>query len=295
MKKIAYIILNYQTYWETISCIESIIENIGIDNLRGNRQYVIVVDNGSTNESAIEISRKYNKENWFKLIENRENLGFARGNNLGFEYAKYDLEVDFIILINSDIIFNDYKFVEKLNDAYEQKEFAVAGPRVCIPNGEVLNPCQSLILTLEDVKKRIEELKKNILICNLRLEIFYIGYHHLFNKEKRNTNDCESKLLNLSKGEQLHGCFLIFSPKYICKFDGIYDETFLYGEEILLRLRCIRSKLDMYYLSEISAIHNESRTEKYIGGNLNRRHKRRYINSLNSMKCIYDYMNSDKV
>ena len=37
---------------------------------------------------------------------------------------------------------------------------------------------------------------------------------------------------------QLHGAFLIFSENYINTFNGLYNKTFLYMEEDILRLRC---------------------------------------------------------
>ena len=46
----------------------------------------------------------------------------------------------------------------------------------------------------------------------------------------------------------------------------------------------------MWFLSDLKAIHNESQTEKFIGGNVNVRHRRRYINMLHSMKVIRDYV-----
>ena len=53
------------------------------------------------------------------FIESGENLGFAKGNNIGFHYAKYELHSDIIILANNDLIFEQVDFmdqIEKVND-----------------------------------------------------------------------------------------------------------------------------------------------------------------------------------
>ena len=93
----------------------------------------------------------------------------------------------------------------------------------------------------------------------------------------------------------IHGCFLIFSKHYIDVFDGLYDKTFLYGEEILLKLRCERAGMKMWFLSDLKALHNESQTEKYIGGKVNEKHRRRYINVLNSMVLVKEYIEDENI
>ena len=108
--------------------------------------------------------------------------------------------------------------------------------------------------------------------------------------DKKIAEDLPDKTFELDEKYSLHGCFLIFSKGYIDEFNGLYDKTFLYGEEILLKLRCERSGLKMWFLSDLKAVHNESQTEKFIGGGVNIRHRRRYNNILNSMYIIKDYI-----
>ena len=301
--KIVFIILNYKTYWETQNCVQSIYDTIGENFIADKTHEVVIVDNGSDNGSYEILEKLYNKIDGIHIIKSEKNLGFAKGNNIGFKYAKENLNPQFITMINSDIIFNDTGFCQKLYYAYEQCAFAVAGPNVFNPSGENLNPGYSTIRGLSEVELTIEELKKKINLCKLNLEIPYIFFSKIkgaFQRNKSQKDNTKSiascfEKLDTNDSYVLHGCFLIFSNDYISLFDGLYDKTFLYFEETLLRLRCKRAGLSMYYLSEISALHNESRTEKHLNVNLKKRHILRYTNSINSLNIVREYLLDENV
>ena len=80
----------------------------------------------------------------------------------------------------------------------------------------------------------------------------------------------------------LHGCCIIFSPKYFEQYDGFYPNTYWYGEEIILSYLCNRKKLLVKYIDETSIIHNESKGTKFEYNNLIKRHLFYYTNLLKS-------------
>ena len=57
----------------------------------------------------------------FILLE--DNLGFAKGNNVGFQFAKHQLNANIIILSNNDIIYYQEDFIELLIKNYEEVGF----------------------------------------------------------------------------------------------------------------------------------------------------------------------------
>ncbi|MFA6254798.1 MAG: glycosyltransferase family 2 protein [Patescibacteria group bacterium] len=61
---------------------------------------ILVIDNASTDASV-----QYLKNNWadIKLIENKENSGFAAGNNIGLQYG-IDNGFDYVYLLNQDTV-----------------------------------------------------------------------------------------------------------------------------------------------------------------------------------------------
>jgi GT2 family glycosyltransferase len=82
---------------------------------------VIVVDNGSTDGSSELIHSRYP---WIKLIETGENLGFARGNNVGIRVSSGDI----VVLLNNDTVPSP-AFIERIVGPIEKNPSigAVAG------------------------------------------------------------------------------------------------------------------------------------------------------------------------
>ena len=88
--KLAFVILNYNTYEETTACIHSINDKIDTQDYR-----IIVVDNASTDNSLERLKETFSCQSGaevpvekIELLCNKENLGFARGNNTGIRYAR---------------------------------------------------------------------------------------------------------------------------------------------------------------------------------------------------------------
>lgn len=296
----AFLILNYETYWESISCVKSIFATIGKEKVDSGICPIIIVDNGSKNDSLPKLKLEYKKEEYIYIVSSRTNLGFAQGNNIGFKFIKDNFDANFICMINSDILMTDNDFLDKLIADYESTNFDVAGPNVVSPNSSCLNPQHSILLDINAADKLIRELSFRLKLCDLHLEPIYaalVRVKNIIAKKDYNTfGEGTTRQLDYKIGDQIHGCFIIFSERYIQKFDGLYNETFLYCEEALLRLRCQRAEMEMWYLSDISALHNESRTEKFIGGCINERHRKRFNNTLNSVKIVKKYISySDKL
>ncbi|HFI0597861.1 TPA: glycosyltransferase family 2 protein, partial [Streptococcus suis] len=81
--KIVFVILHYNNLKDTINCIDSIAKYCNNKNVE-----VVVVDNGSKIESITEIKENYDKDSFMHFILLEDNLGFAKGNNVGFQFAK---------------------------------------------------------------------------------------------------------------------------------------------------------------------------------------------------------------
>lgn len=89
---VSIIIVNYNTCALTLQCLQSIYKEVC-----GISFEVIVVDNASKDDSVVQIREKYPA---VILIENEENQGFGRANNLGVKYAKGT----YLFFLNSDTI-----------------------------------------------------------------------------------------------------------------------------------------------------------------------------------------------
>lgn len=95
MDPLVYIILlNWNGWRDTIDCLNSI-KKSDYQNYQ-----IIVVDNGSTDDSVLQL-RLFDPN--LIILESGNNLGFAGGNNIGIRYALQN-NADYIWLLNNDTI-----------------------------------------------------------------------------------------------------------------------------------------------------------------------------------------------
>lgn len=90
------IVLNWNRYEHTQRCLESLVACSYTD------LKVVVVDNASADDSGHRIAANFPQ---FLHIQNRENVGFARGCNVGIREALTDPQCAYVLLINNDAIF----------------------------------------------------------------------------------------------------------------------------------------------------------------------------------------------
>ena len=251
-----FLILNYNN----TNLINNLIKNI---DEKISEKIIVIVDNGSD-------VNKYNMLNQLKredifIIRSEKNLGFGKGNNVGYKYILDNFtNINNIHCINSDIeIINDDFF--NIINKYENDYF-VLGPNV-LTNGFKSSPLyiRNNLTLLNDIKKE----KKIMLNKKLKHQMlskfkkFYdqkIDYtKHLINQD----NGMED--INLKENEYyvLNGCYLIFTKKYINKFNYLFDEnTFLYYEEDFLFKRLYDNKCSVKYIKEITINHLEGGSTK---------------------------------
>jgi GT2 family glycosyltransferase len=86
------VVLNWNRWPDTAACLAS------LQRLHYEHYKVVVVDNGSTNDSTARLRNDYP---WITLIETGRNLGFAGGCNAGIRRALSD-GADFVWLLNND-------------------------------------------------------------------------------------------------------------------------------------------------------------------------------------------------
>ena len=53
-----------------------------------------------------------------------KNLGFARGNNVAYQYSKFKYKPDFIVIMNNDVEIETNNFEEKVSEIYEREKIS---------------------------------------------------------------------------------------------------------------------------------------------------------------------------
>lgn len=248
MRKFAFILLHYNNIGDTIECVDSIFANV-----KSCQYHIVVVDNDSPNKTGVKLLQKYKDDNRVTVLLNDKNLGFAKGNNVGFGYAKYSLKADYIVMMNNDVLLCDDTFAQRVEEEYESCRFAVLGPMIITPNQPYdCNPQRDSIITKHEC---VVFILKMIVYCLLNLCSLDLWFKKHVIKQSR--NDKKKLIDKRMENIQLHGCFWIFSPLYISCFDGINPKTFLYREEELLYIRIKRAGLKSVYLPSLQIFHKE--------------------------------------
>lgn len=123
-----FVVLNWNNPGDTLDCLRSL-ERSGV------LDAVVVVDNGSTDNSVAEIKAQYPD---ITILATGANLGYAGGNNVGIRYA-LDIGVELIGILNNDVVVEP-SFVESLLGVFQQQpEVGIVTPLVAekVNDGQV--------------------------------------------------------------------------------------------------------------------------------------------------------------
>jgi hypothetical protein len=225
-KKVSIIILNWNGKDDTIECIKSIKRN-------NYKNYEItVVDNGSEDGSVSEI-RKYFLDSEVNIIENKRNLGFAGGNNVGIRYAIKG-SADYILLINNDTTV-DEDFLRELVKAGElDNKAGILGPKICF-YGE---------------PKRIWFAGGKV--NWLKNKGTHIGLDEIDQEQYNNKKEVD----------YLTGCCLLIKREVVKKIGDLSEDYFLYYEDTDFSLRTRKAGYKCLYVPKSTIYHKVSRSTK---------------------------------
>ena len=217
---ISIIVLNYNAGKLLLDCIESI-KKSSYQNIE-----ILVIDNISSDQSQLKCKEKFPD---IKLIQNKKNLGYCGGNNVGIKEAKGE----FIIILNPDTIVKP-NFINELISAYEKYGEGLYQPK---------------ILSLNE--KNIIQSTGNM------LHIFGFG----FARDKG--NKVTDKTEEIEKIGYASGTCLFTSREVLDKV-GLLDEfLFLYHDDLDLGWRAAQIGITSYYVPKSKIFHVESYSLKW--------------------------------
>jgi GT2 family glycosyltransferase len=283
MNKFVFVILHYYSIQETISCIDSIVNKIDVSDYS-----IVVVDNGSRNNTGDELVDIYKNNSNIIVLLNKENLGFARGNNAGFEYAKAHLDPAFIVMLNNDTLIMQDDFCQVILTEYNTSRFAVLGPLIICPSGKSSeNPGKSYVVRGLKLWNMIIQMA-----IKYFLAIFYLDFILMAIRGLKHEMKSKTRILDLTnkrvEGVVLHGCCMVFSPEYIARFDGLDSRTFLFMEEEILFLHIKVSGLLSVYNPDLMIYHKEDAATDMI---YSKSHEKKLFIFKNSLDSLFIYKN----
>ena len=123
MAKYFIIILNYNGYKDTISCVHSLLSFYGNDKDCN----ILVVDNASIDQSSQVIMDEFGDKIIF--LQSDRNGGYAYGNNIGIRYALQH-GAEYLCLLNNDTEFGCDAITPCIEYLRNHPEVAFAGPAI---------------------------------------------------------------------------------------------------------------------------------------------------------------------
>jgi GT2 family glycosyltransferase len=115
------VIVNWNLKDDTLACVESLVAAGAL------LKHIIVVDNGSSDGSPQALRERFGTV--LSLLEGRENLGFARGNNIGIQYA-LDHAARWILLLNNDTHVARTFLTELAQVVDQDQHFSILAPLI---------------------------------------------------------------------------------------------------------------------------------------------------------------------
>ena len=218
--KVYIIILNWNRLNDTIECIES------INKLRYENYEIIVVDNGSKEISPDIIKDKYRD---IILIKNKENLGFAEGNNVGIRFA-LSKDADYIWLLNNDTVVDQNALTSMVETGENVPECGILGSKIYYYD-------KPGIIWFAGATISWTEAVSN-----------HIGQNQIDHAEYNSIREVE----------RVTGCSMLVK-RDVCEKIGLMDENlFLYAEELDWCVRAKKAGYKILYIPDSKIYHKIS-------------------------------------
>lgn len=279
---VTFVVLHYLTILDTIECVDSILTTVG------SNCFIVIVDNGSHNNSHEKISQYYESNLRVSVIKSDENLGFARGNNLGYAYAKKEIGSDFIILLNNDTIINQKNFIEVMIQLYEKNLFSVLGPDIVSKvDGHHQNPYPANEISIKHIRSIVKKTRLLLFMNYVGMDLPFLKIREFL---KGKNKQCSTLHLYSKINTRIHGSCLIFSPIYVTVKEGLNANTFMYREEDILYYECIKEGHKIMYSPLLSIQHKEDAATNALFAKKNNKRKFQYKNEIDSLNVLISLM-----
>jgi O-antigen biosynthesis protein len=238
MYDISIVIVNYNVREHLDACLASIFKS----NKDKYKIEIFVVDNNSIDGSSIFIRNKYPSIN---LIDNDNNLGFAKANNIALRKVKGE----YILILNPDTILEEETFNKLINFCRENKNVGAISSKLIQANGKLDLACKRSFPSLSVALPRILGLSK------IFPKSKFFGKYNLSFLDENKTYEVDA----------ICGAFM-FIPKFVLDRVGLFDEDyFMYGEDLDLCFRIKNAGYKIVYFPEIKTVHLKGESTRKSG------------------------------
>ncbi|HEB61744.1 MAG TPA: glycosyltransferase family 2 protein, partial [Bacteroidetes bacterium] len=231
---VSIIIVNYNVRYFLEQCLISVYKSVKNLNVE-----IFVVDNDSVDNSVEVVKNKFPD---VKLIDNKQNLGFAKANNQALKIAKGK----YVLLLNPDTLVEEDTLIKSFEYMENNPDTGALGVKLIDGEGEFLPESKRGFPTLSSSFYRLTGLSK------------------LFPKS-RTFNQYNLGFLDedeISEVDVLSGAFM-FIRRDILKNVGLLDEDFfMYGEDIDFSYRIKKAGYKVVYFPKTKIVHFKGESTK---------------------------------
>ncbi len=238
--KLSIVIVNYNVGYFLEQCLHSVYKALQHNNgdIKVSAE-VFVVDNASVDNSCELVRKKFPQ---VRLIANPDNLGFSRANNQAMLLSKGE----YVLLLNPDTVVEEDTFEKVIRFMDEHPEAGGLGVKMIDGKGKFLPESKRGLPTPAVAFYKIFGISR-IFPKSRRFGRYHMGY-----LDNDTTNEVEI----------LAGCFMLMRKTVLDRI-GLLDEAFfMYGEDIDLSWRIIKSGYKNYYFPETRIIHYKGESTK---------------------------------
>lgn len=248
---LSIIILNYNTFKLTCQCIKSI-----KDTAKTTSYEIILIDNNSKECPADDFLKVFPD---IKLIAIKENIGYSRAKNKGFEKAtgKYLLSLDSDTVVHENTIDETVEYLEN-NTGVD-----ILGCKVFTNGGSVQGTVYPYKGELNFFRSVVFFIKRNTILK----ELIRIVYNNTKGRKQRSAADESNRTEGPNNGLTLQekwkrltpnfvdgarigsmvGCFLMLKRSVYLETKGFDPDFFMYHEELDWFLKRLRQYNAVYY------------------------------------------------
>lgn len=286
---VAFVILHYMDKEVTELAVDHIKK---INNKKNFEKKVIIVDNNSPNQSGNYLKEYYSSDKDIHVLINNKNEGFARGNNIGYLYAKKILGANVIVVMNNDILIETDTFFEEIDKEMHSIELPdIIAPSIISRDGYYQNPFRERGLSkLKLLKLYLYNLITYIGLTLPVIDIIYKELHIQLKKSKKFKREKKTTIITKRESSDIvpHGSCIIYLKNWISKEDiAFLPNTFMYFEEDILHKYCKKKGYHIRMNSNIEFTHLEDVSTDIVYENM--WDKKRFISS-NMIRSIKEYM-----
>lgn len=233
---LSIIILNYNTGQVTVESVVSIEESYPKEVVDG--EYEVIVADNKSPDNSLELLEKYKKTSkikFFTILANKENIGFANGNNQAVPFAKGE----YVLFLNSDTVMRPHTLPTLITFLNKHPDAGAVTCRVELLNGSP-----------DEAAHRGFPTPWNAFCHFTGLEKLF-PHTRLFGGYLQGWED----LTKIHKVDAISGAFMLL-PRHVGEEIGWWDEDYVfYGEDLSMCYEIHKRGYNIYYVPTVSIIH----------------------------------------